>query len=53
MDVIKQLLESRGKMQIIAAVDRFRKMAHFLGQYENRNGKDLAHTFLRAVCKLH
>jgi len=53
MDFITQLPESQGKTQIIVVVDRFTKMAHFIGRYENATAKDVVDTFLREVWKLH
>jgi len=52
-DFITQLPESQGKTQIMVVVDRFTKMAHFIGLHENATAKDVADTFLREVCKLH
>ena len=46
MDFITQLPESQGKTQIMVVVDRFTKMAHFMGLHENATAKDVAHTFL-------
>ena len=37
----------------MGVVDRFTKMAHFIGLSENATAKDVAHTFLREVWKLH
>jgi len=53
MDFITQLRESQGKTQIMVVVDRFTKMAHFIGLYENATAKDVADTFLREVWQLH
>jgi len=53
MDFITQLPEWRGKTQIMVVVDRFTKMAHFVGLDENATAKDVADTFLREVWKLH
>jgi len=39
--------------QIIVVVDRFTKMAHFIGLHENATAKEVADTFLREVRKLH
>jgi len=51
-DFITQLPESQGKTQIMVVVDRFPKMAHFIGLHENATANDVAHTFLREVWKL-
>jgi len=48
-----QIPESQGKTQIMVVVDRFTKMAYFIGLHENATAKDVAHSFLREVCKLH
>jgi len=48
-----QLPESQGKTQIMVVVDRFTKMAHFIGLHENATTKEVADTFLREVWKLH
>ena len=53
MDFITQLPESQGKTQIMVVVDRFTKMAHFIGLHENATAKDVVDTFLREVWKLH
>jgi len=34
-------------------VDRFTKIAHFIGLHKKATAKDFADTFLREVCKLH
>jgi len=52
-DFITQLLESQGKTQIRVVVDRFTKMAHFIGLHENATAQDVADTFLGEVGKLH
>ena len=52
-DYITQLPESQGKTQIMVVVDRFTKMAHFIGLYQNATAKDVADTFPREVWKLH
>jgi len=52
-DFITQLPESQGKTPIMVVVDRFTKMAHFIGLHENATAKDGADSFLRAVWKLH
>jgi len=48
-EFLTQLPESQGKTQIMVIVDRFRKMAHFIGLEENTIAKDVGHTFLREV----
>jgi len=52
-DFITQLPESQGKTQIMVVVDRFTKMAHFIGLHKNATAKDVADTFLQEVWKLH
>ena len=52
-DFITQLPESRGKIQIMLVVDRFTKIAHYIGLHENATAKDVADTFLREVLNLH
>jgi len=52
-DFFTQLPESQGKTQIMVVVDRFTKMAHFIGLHEKATAKDVADTFLREVWKLH
>jgi len=52
-DFITQLPESEGKTQIMVVVDRFSKMAHFIGRHEKATAKGVADTFLREVWKLH
>ena len=37
----------------MVVVDRFTKMAHFIGQEQNATAKDVANVFLREVWKLH
>ena len=37
----------------MVVVDRFTKMAHFIGLQENATAKDVANAFLREVWKLH
>ena len=37
----------------MVVVDRFTKMAHFIGLHENATAKDVADTFLWEVWKLH
>jgi len=34
-------------------VDPLTKMGHFIGLHQNATAKDVAHTFLREVWKLH
>jgi len=52
-DFITQLPESQGYTQIMVVVDRFTKMAHFIGLPTNATAKDVANVFLREVWKLH
>jgi len=52
-DFITQLQASQGKTQIMAVVDWFTKMAHFIGLHKNATAKDVADTFLRELWKLH
>ena len=52
-DFITQLPESQGRTQIMVVVDRFTKMAHFIGLEQNATAKDIANVFLREVWKLH
>jgi len=52
-DFITQLPESQGYTQIMVVVDRFTKMAHFVGLPTNATAKDVANVFLREVWKLH
>jgi len=52
-DFITQLPESQGYTQIIVLVDRFTKMADFIGLLTNATRKDVANIFLREVWKLH
>ena len=52
VDFITQLPESQGKMQIMVVVDRFTKMAHFIGLETNATARDVADTFLKDVWKL-
>jgi hypothetical protein len=52
-DFITQLPESQGHTQIMVVVDRFTKMAHFIGLKTDATAKDVADTFLREVWKLH
>jgi len=48
-DFITQVQESQAKTQIMVVVDRFTKMAHFMGLYESSTAKDVRDTFLREV----
>jgi len=48
-----ELPELQGKTQIMVVVDRFTKMAHFIGLHENATAKVVADTFLQDVWKLH
>ena len=52
-DLITQLPESQGCTQIMVVVDRFTKMAHFIGLETDATAKDVADTFLRDVWRLH
>jgi len=52
-DFVMELPESQGKTQIMVVVDRFTKMAHFIGLHENVTRTDFADTFLREGWKLH
>jgi len=52
-DFIAQLQESQGKTQIMVVVDRFKKMAHFMGLQETPTAKEVADIFLGEVWKLH
>ena len=53
VDFIIQLPKSAGYTQIMVVVDRFMKMAHFIGLQENATAKDVAEAFLKEVWKLH
>ena len=53
VEFITQLPESQGKTQIMVVVDRFTKMAHFIGLETNATARDVADTFLKEVWKLH
>ena len=53
VDFITQLPESQGKTQIMVVVNRFTKMAHFIGLKTNATVRDVADTFLKEVWKLH
>ena len=50
---ITQLPESQERTQIMVVVNRFTKMAHFIGLEQNATAKNVANVFLREVCKLH
>ena len=52
-DLIAQLPESEGRTQIMVVVDRFTKMANFIGLEQNVTAKDVANVFLQEVWKLH
>jgi len=52
-DFITQLPESQGYTQIMVVVDRFPKMAYFIGLLTNATPKDVTNVFLRDVWKLH
>jgi len=53
VDFISQLPESQGQTQIMVVVDRFTKMAHFIGLGTNATPKDVADIFLKEVWTLH
>ena len=53
VDFTTELPESQGKTQIIVVVDRFTKMAQFMGLETNATPRDVADTFLKEVWKLH
>ena len=52
-DFITKLPESQGCIQIMVEVDRFTKMAHFIGLATDATTKDVADTFLRDIWRLH
>ena len=52
-DFIIHLPQSQGHTQIRVVVDRFTKIAHFMGLNEKATAKDVVDTFLREVWKLH
>ena len=52
-DFLTHLPESEGHTQIMMVVDRFTKMAHFIGLNKNTTAKEVADTFLQEVWKLH
>ena len=45
-DIINRLPESQGRTEIMVVVDRFTKMAHFIGLEPNATVKDVANVFL-------
>jgi hypothetical protein len=47
------LPESEGHTQIMVVVDRFLKMAHFIGLKETATAKNAANAFLKEVWKFH
>jgi len=49
VNFITQLPEFQGQTQIIVVVDRFTKMAHFIGLARNATQKDVADTLLKKV----
>ena len=53
VDFITHLPESAGYTQIMVVVDRFTKMAHFIGLEEKATARDVADVFLREVWKHH
>jgi len=53
VDLITQQPNSAGYTQIMDVVDRFTKMAHFIGLQENTTAKEVAKAFLKEVWKLH
>jgi len=53
VDFITQLPKSAGYTQIMVVVDRFTKMAHFIGLEEKATARDLAESFLKEDWKLH
>jgi len=53
VDFITQLPKSAGYTQIIVVVDRFTKMAHFIGLEEKATARDVAESFLKEVWKLY
>ena len=52
-DFITQLPESQGYTKIMAVVDGFTKIGHFIGLATNATAKDVADTFLREVSRRH
>jgi len=53
VDFITQLPKSAGYNQIMVVVDRFTKMAHFIGLEEKATARDVAEAFVKEVWKLH
>jgi len=53
LEYITQFPESQGQTLIIGVVDRFTKMAHFIGLATNATAKEVADTVLNEVWKLH
>ena len=53
VDFITHLPESAGYTQIMVVVDRFTKMAHFIGLEEKATARDVADVFLKEVWKHH
>jgi len=53
VDFITQLPKSQENTQIMVVVDRFTKMAHFIGLPENTTAKTVPQTFLREVWRYH
>ena len=53
VDFITHSPESAGYTQIMVVVDRFTKMAHFIGLEEKATARDLADVFLKEVWKHH
>ena len=53
VDFITHLPESAGYTQIMVVVDRFMKMAHFIGLEEKATAQDVADVFLKEVWKHH
>ena len=51
VDFITHLPESAGYTQIMVVVDRFTKMAHFIGLEEKATARDVADVFLKEVWK--
>jgi len=51
-DFITQPPQSQGKTQVMVIVDRFTKMAHFIGLHENASAQDVVDTFLPELWKL-
>ena len=53
VDFITPLPESAGYSQIMVVVDRFTKMAHFIGLEEKATARDVADMFLKEVWNYH